>query len=60
MERDSRPGTVALKNKELTNKLQQNLDIIDDDEDVDPPGPGAYYNPAAQSCFNAGKRPERL
>ena len=56
----SRPATVAMKNTELSNRIGQDVDIFDDDDDVDPPGPGAYYNPQSQTCFKTGKRPERL
>jgi hypothetical protein len=43
---------------ELFGKNQ--IDVIDDDDEVEPPGPGAYYNPQAQSCFKTNKKPERL
>jgi hypothetical protein len=36
------------------------IDVIDDDEEVEAPGPGAYYNPSTMTSFKTGKRPERL
>lgn len=40
--------------------MAKNIDVYDDEEDVEAPGPGAYYNPQAQSSFKTGKKPERL
>tara|TARA_B110000305_G_C19414841_1_gene627410 strand:+ start:1268 stop:1456 length:189 start_codon:yes stop_codon:yes gene_type:complete len=37
----------------------QDLDIFEEEEDQQP-GPGSYYNPAAQTSFKTGKKPERL
>lgn len=36
------------------------IDIFEDDDDEEPPGPGSYYNPKTMSSFNIRKVPERL
>lgn len=44
----------------MTSDLAKNIDVIDDDEEVEAPGPGAYYNPSAMTSFKTNKKPERL
>ena len=34
----------------------QDIDIFEDDDDDNAPGPGAYYNPKSMSSFNAVNR----
>ena len=50
----SRAGTGALvraktsqvaRTGTMMTEIAKNIDVIDDDEDVEAPGPGAYYNP---------------
>jgi hypothetical protein len=50
----NRAGTGALvraktsqvaRTNTILSDLAKNIDVIDDDEDVEAPGPGAYYNP---------------
>lgn len=36
------------------------IDIFEDEDDGDMPGPGAYYNPHTMTSFKTGKIPERL
>jgi hypothetical protein len=36
------------------------IDIFEDEDDGDLPGPGAYYNPHTMTSFKTGKIPERL
>ena len=43
----------------MSELAKNQIDVIDDEE-VEPPGPGAYYNPSTMTSFKTGKRPERL
>jgi hypothetical protein len=44
----------------MSEMAKNQIDVIDDDEEVEAPGPGAYYNPNTMSSFKTGKKPERL
>jgi hypothetical protein len=44
----------------MSEYAKNQIDVIDDDEEYEPPGPGAYYNPNTQTSFKTGKKPERL
>ena len=50
-----RPSTTA-----GVGSMQEQIDIFEDEDSGDVPGPGAYYNPRAASSFKTGKIPERL
>lgn len=61
-----RPGTTGLQlqngSLNINGQLntQQDVDIFEDDDLLDNPGPGAYYNASKNTCFKTGKIPERL
>lgn len=50
-----RPSTTA-----GVGSMQEQIDIFEDENDGDVPGPGAYHNPRTASSFKTGKIPERL
>ena len=50
-----RPSTTA-----GVGSLQEQIDIFEDEDDGNAPGPGAYHNPRTASSFKTGKVPERL
>lgn len=54
----AKSSQVARTNTVMS-EMAKNMDVIDDDEEVEAPGPGAYYN-QNQSSFKTGKKPEKL
>ena len=52
--RPPRPQTT------IGGNLTGDLDIFEEDDEEEQPGPGAYYNPKSMSSFNKNKAPEKL